>query len=265
MAPHTDHQPDHPRPSHGPTRLRRAVVTAAGALVVLVGAAVPTVSAAEPPSPRAAAPAPATAAEPTRVAATAARHLVRPGETLSGIAARHGVAVADLAAANGIADPDLVRHGVTLVVPEGGAGGGGDRDLPARLAGSPDRLALRPVMARWADANGIPTDLLEATTWLESGWQAWLVSPDGAVGIGQLMPSTVTFMEELIGVDLDPHVAEDNIRMAARYLRWLLARTTSVEGALAGYYQGLASVEANGNFGETDRYVANVLALRDRF
>jgi len=48
-----------------------------------------------------------------------ATHLVAPGQTLSGIAAEHGVSVADLVAANGIADPNLIRAGQRLVVPGG--------------------------------------------------------------------------------------------------------------------------------------------------
>lgn len=195
------------------------------------------------------------------------RHLVTPGETLSGIAAAHGTSVAALAAANGLSDPDHVLSGTTLTIPGAGAGGGGGSGtgLPARLAASPDRQAYLPIFDAWAAANGIPADLLKAMTWLESGWQNHLVSSTGAVGIGQLMPDTVDFMELLIGADLDPANPEDNIRMSARYLRWLLGRYGEASAALAAYYQGPASVARNGTFAETDTYVANVLALRDRF
>lgn len=47
------------------------------------------------------------------------RHVVAPGETLSGIAARYGVGVAALASANGLADPDRIIAGATLTVPGG--------------------------------------------------------------------------------------------------------------------------------------------------
>jgi soluble lytic murein transglycosylase-like protein len=150
------------------------------------------------------------------------------------------------------------------------AGGGGaapavGAGLPARLQASPTRLSYLPIFDHWAAANGIPADLLKAMTWLESGWQNHLVSSTGAVGIGQLMPDTVDHMEALIGVDLDPTVVDDNIRMSARFLRWLLARSASLEVALAGYYQGAASVARIGLLDETRTYVANVLALRGRF
>jgi murein DD-endopeptidase MepM/ murein hydrolase activator NlpD len=43
-------------------------------------------------------------------------HVVRPGESLSAIAARYGVGVADLAAANGITEPDRIWAGWRLLV-----------------------------------------------------------------------------------------------------------------------------------------------------
>jgi N-acetylmuramoyl-L-alanine amidase len=107
-----------------------------------------------------------------------------------------------------------------------------------------------------------------ATTWLESGWQNDVVSSVGAYGIGQLMPGTVRFIRtELIGLEsLDPRVPEHNIRMSARYLRWLLERANGdVRLALAGYYQGPASVRAVGALPSTVAYVNGVLALRGRF
>jgi lipoprotein NlpD len=44
-------------------------------------------------------------------------YTVQPGDTLSGIAARHGVAMRALAAANGIAPPYLIRVGERLTIP----------------------------------------------------------------------------------------------------------------------------------------------------
>ncbi len=45
-------------------------------------------------------------------------HVVQPGETLSGIAARYGVSIRELVAANQIADPNLILTGSRLVIPE---------------------------------------------------------------------------------------------------------------------------------------------------
>lgn len=196
-------------------------------------------------------------------------HRVAAGETLSGLSERYGVTTAALVAVNGISDPDLIRADTVLTIPDGAqtaTAATSDVGFPPRLRRSPDRLALVGRFEHWADANGVPADLLMATTWLESGWQNDKVSPDGAVGIGQLMPDTVDFTEMLIGRDLDPHRAEDNIRMSARYLRWLLARYDGdARTALAGYYQGPSSVERRGPLAETTAYVDAVVSLRQRF
>ena len=45
-------------------------------------------------------------------------HVVRPGQTLSGIAVRHGVSTTALAAANGL-DGDAIRPGQRLTIPQG--------------------------------------------------------------------------------------------------------------------------------------------------
>ncbi len=67
------------------------------------------------------------AAAPTVVAATT--YIVRPGDTLSAIAARHGTTVSALASANGIPDPDRIRIGQLLRIPDTAAG------LPGYTAG----------------------------------------------------------------------------------------------------------------------------------
>ena len=214
---------------------------------------------------------------PPPAPASGTTHVVRPGETLSGIAARYGVTLRAIADANRIADVHLIRIGTHLTIPasdlapsdgasRASAPRGTYRNLPSRLQASPGRLALVPVFEQWAAAYGVPTDLLMAMTWLESGWQNHVVSSVGARGIGQLMPDTVAFVNDvLLRASLDPAVPEHNIRMSARYLRWLLDRTGGdVSLALAGYYQGLGSVRARGVFTSTTAYVRDVLALRDR-
>jgi soluble lytic murein transglycosylase-like protein len=139
---------------------------------------------------------------------------------------------------------------------------------PSRLRSSPERLALVPTFRHWAAANRLPSDLLMATTWLESGWQNGVVSRTGAVGIGQLMPDTVRFVRgDLIGVpSLDPRQPEHNIRMSARYLRWLVDQANGdLRLALGGYYQGPRSIRTVGPYDDTVAYIDGVLALRGRF
>jgi LysM repeat protein len=190
-----------------------------------------------------------------------AAYTVKPGDNLTAIAARFGVSVADLAKANGLTNPDRLAVGKTLDIP-------GSTGLPASLRAQPDRMALVPLFKRWAAANQIPADLVMATAWVESGWQNRVVSYTGAVGIGQLMPRTTEFIRtDLIGQPwLDPTVPEHNIRMSARYLRWLLQRNDGdVVRTLASYYQGPGSLETTGMRPTTYAYVKAVLALRGRF
>lgn len=206
-------------------------------------------------------------------------HEVRPGDTVSGLAARFATSVDELAEANGLADPDLIVAGTTLVVPAAGSGAVAAGSSPVSAvapsdATSPtgpspvavDRRHLEANFDAWATANGVRPSLLKALCYLESGWQHDVVSSTGAVGVCQLMPATAADMATLIGVDLDRTVPDDNIRMGARYLRWLLERSGGdEESALAGYYQGVGSVARNGQLAETHRYVADVLALEGRF
>jgi LysM repeat protein len=56
---------------------------------------------------------------PRSVAGT---YVVEPGDTLGGIAARHGTTSAALAEANGITNPNLISIGTRLTVPGGGGG-----------------------------------------------------------------------------------------------------------------------------------------------
>ena len=61
-------------------------------------------------------------AGPVAFAWAAPTHTVKPGETLSEIAAKVRIPLAELARANQIADPDHIVAGHTLVLPAGGGG-----------------------------------------------------------------------------------------------------------------------------------------------
>lgn len=209
------------------------------------------------------------------VPASAGTRTVAAGETLSQVAASLGVSVARLAQANGITDVNRVQAGRRLVVPAGAARApsasasapGPSSKLPERLRAQPSRLALLPLFDAAAREFRVPADLFKAMTWQESGWQNTKVSSTRAVGIGQLMPATVAFVNDvLLKARLDPQRPEHNIRMSARFLAYLLGQNGGdVERTLSSYYQGLASVRRQGPLPETRRYVANVLSLRRRF
>ena len=207
--------------------------------------------------------------------------VVAPGDSLWAIATRFGTTVTALVQANGIADPAHVMIGTRLTVPEWSnaalvleTGSGAPPStpvqrstLPAALLARPDRLALLPTFQKWARAFGVPASLLEAMCWWESGWQMSVVSSTGAIGVGQLEPSTVRNLRLLLrDQTLAPTDPSDNIEMAAVYLHELLTQTGGDEGlALAGYYQGLSSVRQSGMFPSTKQYVHGILASSTLF
>jgi N-acetylmuramoyl-L-alanine amidase len=192
------------------------------------------------------------------------RYLVRRGDTLARVARLHAVSVEDLAALNGLHHPYRLTVGDRLSIPV--AFSDLEGQPPSSLVGSDRHHRYDPLFDRWAAAYGVEAELLKAVAWRESRWRADARSHKGAVGIGQLLPSTATWTSrELIGTGLDIWDPEDNIRMSARYLRWLIEQSAGDEAAaLAAYYQGISSVR-RGWYIDTSEYVADIFALRPRF
>lgn len=194
---------------------------------------------------------------------------VQSGDTLSAIASRFGVTVAALVSANGIANPDLIIVGQTILIP-----GTSNIDLPATVAPDPappaSGVSREEIRAMLYEASAIHREdpyLMMALAWQESGWRQNVVSSAGALGVMQLMPSTAAWAgPALLGRDIDPvNNPWDNIETGVAFYAHLYSLAGSDYYALAGYYQGPYSVETQGFFPETVRYVENVLAMRDLF
>ena len=86
--------------------------------------------------------------------------------------------------------------------------------------------------------------------------------------VGQLEPFTSDFVSKqlLMNPALSPKKVDDNIRMSARFLRFLLDQTGGAPGmAVAAYYQGLIPTRQGKLYEETKRYVAGVSASRGQF
>jgi LysM repeat protein len=211
------------------------------------------------------------AARPSRGSAPRS-YVVQRGDSLERVARRFGTSVSALARLNGLRNVHVVQTGARLTLPPADASGAdappdSGRGLPPRLVSDPARLALVPRFDHWAKAYKVPPDLLKAMTWMESGWQNHKRSSVGAHGIGQLMPDTVDFVSgNLLREGLDPRRPDDNIKMSARFLRYLLDQNGgNPSRALAAYYQGLRSVRERGMLPETKAYVAAITSLRRRF
>jgi soluble lytic murein transglycosylase-like protein len=124
---------------------------------------------------------------------------------------------------------------------------------------------VRGLLEYWARVYGVNPGLVRALAWMESGFQPGLVSPSGARGVMQVLPTTKQYVENVLLRKRVPSTVSGGIRVGVIYLREVLREfhgNTSL--ALAGWYQGPASVRQHGLRHGTRVFVANVLALRSR-
>lgn len=115
------------------------------------------------------------------------------------------------------------------------------------------------IINRAAARNGLDPALVGAVVRQESGFRADAVSPAGAQGLMQLMPSTA----KDLGV-ADPLDPDQNVAGGARLLRSLIDRYDGrLDFALAAYNAGPGAVDRYGGvppYPETRSYVAAILA-----
>ena len=125
---------------------------------------------------------------------------------------------------------------------------------------------VKESLAHWAAHYGVSPRLAQALAWQESGFQQDVKSPSGAAGVMQVTPETWSFVERFVIGKRVPRTRDGNVRVGVAYLDHLLDEFKGdARLALGAYYQGPAAVRKHGLFGETKRFVANVLALRERF
>jgi N-acetylmuramoyl-L-alanine amidase len=226
-------------------------------------------------TPSGPAPAPATGAPAASAAPPAlGSYVVRQGDTLSALAANAGVALEQMAAANGLDPSAPLLIGTVLKLPSGApAPQRASQPLPqqrvvpnAAPEPTPTRVGAGDIQSV-AAAHGVSPSLAAAIAWQESGFNNAMVSSANARGVMQVMPGTWDYVEQnLAGRALDANSATDNVHAGVLYLQHLLQQTGGDESAaIAGYYQGLGSLRSRGMFDDTQKYVANVQALRSRF
>ncbi|HEX6500619.1 MAG TPA: lytic transglycosylase domain-containing protein [Micromonosporaceae bacterium] len=73
-----------------------------------------------------------------------------------------------------------------------------------------------------APAITIPSNLMKAIAWQESGWQSTIVACDGGIGTMQIMPGTATWANQRFGTDYDVHTLSGNTSLGGEYLEWLV-------------------------------------------
>jgi len=200
-------------------------------------------------------------------------YTVQPGDTLSAIAARSGVGVSQLAWMNGLDPERYLLSGTPLKLPTGAAPAPAPASAPAPAA-VPD-AAPHPTpgfvtpgeIGATASAHGVSPSLATAVAKQESGFNNGLVSSANARGVMQILPGTWDWIQgNLTSTPLDSYSAQENVHAGVMYLGRLVRDTGGDEAAAtAAYYQGLGSVRRSGLFPETQRYVADVMALRRQY
>lgn len=214
------------------------------------------------------------------------RYTVAAGDTLSAIASRFGTTVAAVAAANGLDSRGLIRIGQGLDVPGATVATAkplvGDtfagRTYPAVVVGAanvnkaallatgvPSPAQMRALVASTARTLGVDPALALAVAYQESGFDQTSVSPANAIGTMQVIPSSGEWASQMAGRSLNLLDPKDNVTAGVLILRSLVRTAPDLPSAIAGYYQGLTSVQKSGMFADTRRYVANVQTLMTRF
>lgn len=105
--------------------------------------------------------------------------------------------------------------------------------------------------------HAIPSSIVEAVAWQESRFNHAAVSPKGARGVMQLLPTTAS------DLGVDPADLRGNIDGGAAYLAQQLRRFGDVKLALAAYNAGPKAVERYGGvppYAETQSYVRAIMA-----
>jgi soluble lytic murein transglycosylase-like protein len=212
-------------------------------------------------------------------------HRVVPGDTLFGLARQYGEPEEAIAADNHLQPHGAVYLGTTLLIrarrevstpgatasasppsrypPAVVAAAQHDRAvLAARSLPSPS--AVRSLVVATARYLGVDASLALAVANQESGFQQRVVSDADAIGVMQVLPATARRLSTVTKRNLDLYDAADNVTAGVLLIR-MLTRAAPLDQAIAGYYQGLSSVERSGPFADTKRYVSDVLALRRDF
>jgi hypothetical protein len=119
------------------------------------------------------------------------------------------------------------------------------------------KMDIAPIILKYSAKHNIDPYLIKAVIWAESSFNAYAVSPSGAIGLMQLMPFTAKAMGAY-----SPFDPEQNISAGAKYLKYLLNKFKATELALAAYNAGPYNVQRYGGippFSETRRYVSKTM------
>jgi LysM repeat protein len=220
----------------------------------------------------------------------AATYTVAKGDTVSGIATKQRTTIAAIVASNGLDARAFIRVGQQLTIPGTATATAAVANVQPAAAAALVRTAMDSVVAA-ANVNqftllsssvptraqmqakivatarqmGVDPSLAQAIAFQESGFNHTVVSPANAIGVMQVIPSSGEWASQLVGRTLNLLDPNDNVVAGVAILRSLVKSSPDLPTAIAGYYQGAASVRSNGMFDDTRRYVANVQTHMTRF
>ena len=132
------------------------------------------------------------------------------------------------------------------------------------LSWSGDARRLAAICADfYADRYGVPRELVHAVIEVESAWQPYVVSSNGAAGLMQLMPATAA----TFGVRNRFRI-EENVQGGVAYLAWLQQRfRRDPRLVTAAYFAGENAIARSGltyRSPEVYRYVSQVARVYRR-
>ncbi|MHA7208290.1 LysM peptidoglycan-binding domain-containing protein [Arthrobacter sp. MDT1-65] len=236
--------------------------------------------------PKAPAPAPAPAAS---------SYTVKSGDTLGAIASRNGVALSGLLAANRMTMTSVIHPGQKLTLPGAGttpAPTPAPAPAPGNLVPStflgyqypdkvvadanankallnsmpaPSQAEMKQIVADTARSMGVDPSLALAFAHQESGFNQRAVSPANAIGTMQVIPSSGQWASDLVGRKLNLLDPYDNATAGVAIIRSLVRTSSSLDIAIASYYQGQYSVQTRGMYEDTKQYVASIKAHQKNF
>jgi LysM repeat protein len=207
-------------------------------------------------------------------------HTVVTGDTLYGIAARYHVKPLVIAHRNHLPSSLMVVLGERLAIPHRITTHTGSQPTGTRTATraaiadrtllahryEPSQTQVAAIIRSTATRWGLDPALALAVSWQESGWNMRAVSGVDAIGAMQIMRYTGTYLSnDVVHRGLNLYDAHDNVTAGVALLSVLTHEARSSRQAVAGYYQGLQSVRDHGMYASTRQYVANVMALRQRY
>ena len=123
----------------------------------------------------------------------------------------------------------------------------------------PEAVPFGEMIDSAAARHGVSAQLVRALIKVESDFQERALSPQGAMGLMQLMPDTARRFSVA-----DPYNPRQNIEGGIKYLKFLLKRFSTTALALAAYNAGESAVDRFRGippYVETHNYVRRILRI----